>query len=435
MNFIRREIHKLRTSLLARNFGWMFAGQGANLVLQGAYFAVLGRLLGSTEYGIFVGAFALTNMLATFSAMGSGTLLVRYVGTDHAKFAAYWGNVLLLTSCVSLVLILGAQIIAPHLLNPASAALVVLSGIMSCLFSELTRNAAMVFQTFEKMKITASVNFASNLAKVCAAIWMLVQFHHATAFQWAVVSVVVSGLTAIASIVAVTVSYGWPTFSARLMFKGIPEGFGYSFAGSASSVYNDIDKTMLSHYGMNRANGIYALAYRVIDIATTPVIALRDAAVPRFFRDGSNDPLALRKLTARLTRRATLLMLLAAVVLYVTAPLLPLMVGASFAESVQALRWLCLIPVLRAVHQMSGCAVMGLGKQNYRTVAQLTVAAFNFSLNLFWIPAYGWRGAAWSSLLSDGLLAILSWALFLWLCKPQNELPSQDRSKLNVLGN
>jgi hypothetical protein len=83
MSFIQREIHKLRTSKLSRNFGWMFVGQGANLLLQAAYFAVLGRLLGSTEYGIFVGAFALTNMLATFSAMGSGTLLVRYVSTDH----------------------------------------------------------------------------------------------------------------------------------------------------------------------------------------------------------------------------------------------------------------------------------------------------------------------------------------------------------------
>jgi O-antigen/teichoic acid export membrane protein len=418
MNIIQTEIHKLRTSILARNFGWMFAGQGANLLLQAAYFAILGRLLGSTEYGIFVGAFALTNMLATFSAMGSGTLLVRYVGNDHAKFAAYWGNVLLLTSFFGLLLISGAQIIAPHILNPASAALVFLSGVVSCFCSELTRNAAMVFQTFERMKITASVNFASNLAKVCAATWMVLQFRHATAYQWAVASLIVSALTAFASVSAVTVSYGWPSFSPSLMFRGIPEGFGYSFAGSASSVYNDIDKTMLSHYGMNLSNGIYALAYRVIDVATTPVIALRDAAVPRFFRDGKNDPQALRKLTERLMQRSVLLMLLAAVIIYASAPLIPLLLGASFADSVPAVRWLCLIPMLRAVHQMSGCAVMGLGKQKYRTAAQLTVAVFNFLLNIFWIPAYGWRGAAWSSLLSDGLLAILNWGILLLLCRP-----------------
>ena len=419
MNLIQKEIGKLRTSILARNFGWMFAGQGANLLLQAAYFAVLGRLLGSTEYGIFVGAFALTNMIASFSAMGSGTVLIRHVSTEHARFAAYWGSVLLLTSCFSLLLISGAQIAAPHLLNPASAALVILSGLASCFCNELTRNAAMVFQTFERMKITASVNFASNLARVCAAAWMLALYRHANAFHWAVASLIVSALTAFASVAVVTAFYGWPTFSSRLAVKGIPEGFSYSFAGSASSVYNDIDKTMLSYYGMNLANGIYALAYRVIDVATTPVVALRDAAVPRFFREGSHDPHALRRLTERLTQRATLLMLLVAVTLYATAPLIPFLLGASFAESVRAVRWLCLIPVLRAVHQMSGCAVMGLGKQNYRTAAQLSVAVFNFSLNIFWIPKYGWRGAAGSSLLSDGLLAILSWGLLLFLCRPR----------------
>jgi hypothetical protein len=71
----------------------------------------------------------------------------------------------------------------------------------------------MVFQTFERMKITASVNFASNLAKVCAAVWMLAQFRHVNAFQWAVTSLIVSALTASASVASVTICYGWPTFS------------------------------------------------------------------------------------------------------------------------------------------------------------------------------------------------------------------------------
>jgi O-antigen/teichoic acid export membrane protein len=33
------------------------------------------------------------------------------------------------------------------------------------------------------------------------------------------------------------------------------------------------------------------------------------------------------------------------------------------------------------------------------------VAIFNVLINLWLIPAYSWRGAAWSSIASDGLLA------------------------------
>jgi O-antigen/teichoic acid export membrane protein len=110
----------------------MFAGQGANVVLQAACFVLLGRLLGSVQYGIFVGAFAFTSLLATFSAMGSGTLLLRYVSTKRGEFAAYWGNVLLTTTVFSAVLLAAAKIVAPHLLNPSSAALVLLAGISNC---------------------------------------------------------------------------------------------------------------------------------------------------------------------------------------------------------------------------------------------------------------------------------------------------------------
>jgi hypothetical protein len=35
----------------------------------------------------------------------------------------------------------------------------------------------------------------------------------------------------------------------------------------------------------------------------------------------------------------------------------------------------------------------------------------NFALNLYLIPMYSWRGAAWSSLLTDGLLAAANWAV------------------------
>ena len=51
-------------------------------------------------------------------------------------------------------------------------------------------------------------------------------------------------------------------------------------------------------------------------------------------------------------------------------------------------------PVFRSIHQITGSALAGAGLQNYRTTTQLMVAAFNFALNLYLIPHFGWRGAA-----------------------------------------
>jgi O-antigen/teichoic acid export membrane protein len=112
---------------------------------------------------------------------------------------------------------------------------------------------------------------------------------------------------------------------------------------------------------------------------------------------------------------ALLLAALASAAMFVCAPLIPRIMGAGFQESVTALRWLCLIPVFRSVHQMCGSALTAAGLQKYRTAAQVSVAALNFVLNVWMIPAFGWKGAAWASLITDGGLGLLNWSTLRYL--------------------
>ena len=55
---------------------------------------------------------------------------------------------------------------------------------------------------------------------------------------------------------------------------------------SAQTVYNDIDKTMLARFSTLDATGIYAAAYRIIDVSFTPVRSVLNAAYANFFRHG-----------------------------------------------------------------------------------------------------------------------------------------------------
>ena len=97
-----------------------------------------------------------------------------------------------------------------------------------------------------------------------------------------------------------------------------------------------------------------------------------------------------------------------AAVLWVCSPLLPRITGRDFSGAILVLRYLCLLPLIRGIHQMAGSMVTGAGHQNWRTATQASVAVLNLVLNLFWIRSYGWRGAVWSTLASDGTLAILN---------------------------
>jgi O-antigen/teichoic acid export membrane protein len=115
----------------------------------------------------------------------------------------------------------------------------------------------------------------------------------------------------------------------------------------------------------------------------------------------------------RILKRTAPLSLLMAVILWFTAPILPHLLGPSFAESTSALRWLCLLPFTRAFQWSAGDALTGAGLQRYRLGTQIVAAVLNLSMNLYLIPRHGWLGAAWASVATDGTLAAMNWAVLL----------------------
>lgn len=414
---VREQTRRLWASSLARNTWWMLLGQGLNLIFQAGYFVLLARLLGVEEYGIFVGAFAFVAIATPFCALGSGLVFVRHVSADAKKFRVHWGNILLSTLGFGSLLALVLDVIAPHFVNPACASLVLLLALSECICRQLVICICQIFQAFEKLHLTAAMILLTSFLRLMAVVVLAAFLHHVTAQIWVATSLLVSMIAAIAATSIVVVRFGAPTLSPRLLLSSAGEGFGFSLSGSSQSAYNDIDKAMLSHYGMNVANGIYTMAYRIVDLATIPANSLDAAALPHFCREGQDRPGEVSSLSFRLAIRSAMLGIIIAACLFFAAPIIPLVVGSGFKESALALRWLCPLPVFRSIHQLTGSAITGLGFQRYRTTAQCFAATLNFGLNLWLIPQHEWRGAAWSSLVTDGILGIVSWGLLQYLVK------------------
>ena len=419
---IRDQVRRITSSTLARNAGWMFAGQGLSFVVQGLYFVVLARLLGTAQYGVLAAAIALVSILSQYSTMGSGLLFLRYVSPDHSRFPEYWGNILLSTATIGTLLVLALHWSGAWLVGSASASVLILLAIGDCLCGQLAICVSQIFQAFEKMRITASLNLLTNLLRLLLAAGMLLVLHHATAWNWAVASLAVSIVAASTAFATVTLHFGWPKFKPKLLLARGGEGFIFAVSGSTTSVYNDVDKVMLGHYGMTVANGIYSMAYRVVNICTMPIMSIYAAAFPRFFRMGVNGVRDTEPFARKLLKRTLVLGILGAVGMFVFAPLIPYLVGKSFSESISALRWLCLIPAFRSLHVAAGDAMAGAGFQKYRLGSQFIAAGSNFLLNLYLIPRYSWVGAAWASLLTDGGLAAMSWTVLLWLKRTEAPL-------------
>lgn len=409
MDSLLGEWRRIRSSSLAHNAGWMFLGQGSSIVCQAAYFVLLARLLGSTEYGIYVGAVAMVTILSVYSPLGSGFTLIRYVSPDHSLFSVYWGNLLITTLTLGSLFVGVLVCVVPHLAHSYSWKLVLFAALADCICGQLTTASSYVFLAFEKLRVTAGLNLIVNLLRALLAGFMLWHLHHATAQQWAMAALAVSFTALCTALVLVSSHYGRPAFSLPLLSKRTGEGIVFALSTSAVGISDNVDKALLGHYGMNTANGIYSMAYRAVFVCLMPIYSIHNAAFPRFFRHGVNGVRNTAPYATKLLKRTAPLALLLAAAMFLSAPVIPHLLGKGFTESISALRWLCVLPFFRSFQLSAGDALTGAGHQKVRFSILLFAAGFNFLVNVYLIPRYGWHGAAWSSLATDGMIGLLNW--------------------------
>jgi O-antigen/teichoic acid export membrane protein len=413
---------------------WMISGQGVALAAQAVYFVLIGRALGSREYGAFVGVAALVAALGQFSSLGMEMILVRNLSRDRASFGRTWGHALLISGSGFLLLLGAAMLFAHFALRPELRPLVPWIAFSDAFLGRLLQLSARAFQGVDQMAWTARLTAAAAIARAvtAAAVWWFTRHFtiHAGALLWAKVYWLATLAVAVPALVLVTRHLGRPRL-VRMRRADLSEGLSFSLAGSSVSIYNDIDKTFLVSYGQMQAAGIYSAAYRVVDAASAPIFAVYAAAAPRFFREGARGVGSARAFARTTLARTLPYSLGVGVLLALAAPVMPALFGPSFRESAAVLRWLCLLPLLRALHYAWGSAITGSASQWNRTATQFGAAALNLCLNFALIPRWSWRGAAAASLLTDGALAAAS--LFVLSRLARRETPA-THAGLGLMG-
>jgi O-antigen/teichoic acid export membrane protein len=273
------------------------------------------------------------------------------------------------------------------------------------------------FQAFEQLNWTAVINVLISATRLIGAV-ILIRIHtNPSALQWAYVYFCSTATVATTALVLVWTKLGSPRFADLLRGPEAREGFYFSVSQSAQTIYNDIDKTMLARMGTLDATGIYGAAYRLIDVCFVPVSALLWSTYPSFFRAGARGISGSFGYAKPLLLRTLVYSSFVCMLILLLAGYVPHVIGSEYARSAEALRWLAPLPVLKGLHYFLSDSLTGAGHQGLRTAIQAAVAAFNVLVNLWIIPAYSWRGAAWSSIATDALLVIGAGAAVLILSR------------------
>ena len=391
---------------LARNTLWVSVGQGTRLAIQAAYFALIARSLGVKNYGEFVGVVAAIGIFNPFGALGRGNILVQNVSRDRSLFASMWGTALFATLSCGSVLV-GLAILISSMVLPAAIPLrlILLVAASDVVGLNIILISGQAFQAFDKLNWMATINVLISASRLIGALILVAVQRHPSALQWGYVYFLSTAGVAAMAYCLVCMKLGFPEIALPRSVAEIREGLYFSLGFSAQTIYNDIDKTMLARLSTLVATGIYGAAYRIVDVSFSPVSSLLYAAYPSFFRAGMGGIAASCKYARPLLIRSLGFSFLICTAILLFAGVVPRILGAQYAATAEALRWLSFLPILKSVHYFLSDVLTSAGHQAVRTVIQIGVALFNILINLWIIPAYSWRGAAVSSLASDALLA------------------------------
>lgn len=428
LKFLALLWHRSRKDELTRNSTWTFLGNLLRIALQAAYFVLIARSLGVKDYGIFIAATSIVAILSPFLGLGAGNILVMKVACDRKEFSQAWAKTLFLASTTGIALaaivVIAARAVLPRYIGLDIILLVTVGDLVG---PRLTDLASMAFGAFYQFRWSALLQVSVTGFRAVAAGLMILILNHPTAKQWVWFYAVSSVLMSTFALVAVTVKLGPPSFRVSHLWADIREGSFYSLSMCAQTVYNEIDKAMLSRLSTASSVGLYSAAYRLTDVGSAPFRSVAAAAYPVLFKEGQRGVLPSLRYALKAFARAACITGVISAGLFFFAPLLPRLLGAGYSHSIEALRWLALLPVLKCTHVLFGDALSGAGYQRLRASLQVGIAIFNVLINLWLIRIYSWRGACWSSLASDGALAALVVTCGLVLSRREAEA---DRGKL-----
>jgi len=395
----------------------MLHGQGIQLAAQFAYFIVVAHVLGPRGYGTFVACTAVVLAVAPFSPIGAGQIMVKYAARNRDVLPVYFGNAIVITIISGLLWAL-LLLALRHILFPSSVTpgLLLAVAVADLICTQLTAVCSLAFMCLERPRQSANVLILAAVLRLLASFLLLTSL--ASPVRWSQLYLAAAVIAAVYQVAQVARASGSPRPDLKLILPSLREGFHFATSQTAQTIYDNIDKTMLARLSTLESAAIYAVAYRFIDASMLPIKALTYSTYPEFFRQGEHGGVTSTwRFARRILKKSVIYGLFITLALLAGAGLVPLLFGKGYAESAAALRWLSPLPLIKSVHSFLTDTLTGANFQAERSSVQIGVAVFNILINLWLIRVYSWRGASWSSIVTDFSLMATLYVVIRWHVK------------------
>ena len=400
-----------RYRFLTSDILWSSASNLLIIFVRFGSFVMLGRRLGPVEYGAYVGMYGFLNPIGSLTFAGLRLAVLQRAMYEKHTLRAVAENYVTIALIQGVIGLAVALALAMAFIDQLSLPIVVMYGIVELLLLATVDVASSVVHVSSTFVAATKIRIATQLVRTGT---LGVLF--------------VTGSLTIGTLgIALTASSA--AFVAYILFIRLPEegitvglsrphardvivGSQLAFTLFASSLREDADKAVLAATGMTRSAGIYGAGYRVMQFGTVPVRSVESALFHRFLAGGATGAEHQMRRAMRLTVGALVISTGLALALFAGSAHLDRLLGQSFDEARDVVRWLSPVIPLMALSQGPANGLAGLGRLALRSAIAGVAAVVGLVLYILLIPPLGWRGAALGTIVSEAFTSMALWVAF-----------------------
>ncbi len=365
---------------------------------------LIARKLGANAYGIFATAYAWTVLGSTVMGHGTALWMVQEGSRGQSRIPALLGSSLL-ASGIIFVALYGLLAVGALMLPPNPVIVFLLLLLPYGLILAVQTNLAAVYSCFQTMHVSA---LFQGLAPVAILAFWFAWSADTLALEDVGLAYVIGGGLVTGAWMLVSFRRVRPQWSLRHALETVKASNHYALSNFLGFIYYRVDIIMLSALAGVREAGIYAAAFKLVELVLKFAVVSGRVFAPAIFKASQEPGKAYLVYASMMTRFLAVAGLASGVVTFFLAEdLILLLFGESYAASAPVLRILGGVMATRGM-MVALQLLLSSVDLHFRRVASLgaTVLA-HVGANAVLIPLFGAQGAAWAGLFSGVLLIVL----------------------------
>jgi O-antigen/teichoic acid export membrane protein len=407
---------------LASNFSIQLLGKALSVMIGLIVIAVMTRTLGAQSFGEYTTAVTYLQMFGVVVDFGLTLTLIVMISEKGVDADRVVGNFFGLRLISGFLLFSLAPLSVLALPYSSTIQTAVLVGSLAYFFMGGASMLVGIFQRFESMWRAALAELLNRFVLLGLTIAAAV---YAPGVIEMVAAMVVSNLIWLFLMIRFAKPFVRvrPLFDFKFWITILSRSWPIALSIIFNLLYLKGDILFLAYFREPAEVGLYGVAYRIIDVMTVLPVMFMGLVLPSLVSAWSNG--RKEEFKQHVARTFDLFMIAVIPVIVgaqiVSTNLTVLIAGSEFETSgpVLALLTLALLGVFMGA--LYGHLVVALNKQKIMTLGYVAVAIVAITGYLWLIPDYGMWGAVWVTLVSEALIAGLT---FMVVYKTSGALPN-----------